>query len=74
MSKEIILSKEVQALAVVFKNATEPMTLAEASKLAGVEPKSGYLTALKKHFGLEVVGEKEIQVVAKRKVNTYQVK
>ena len=75
MSKEIILSKEVQALAVVFKNATEPMTLAEASKLAGVDPKSGnYLTALKKHFALEVVGEKEIEVVAKRKVNTYQVK
>jgi len=74
MSKEIILSKEVQALATIFAAATEPMTLAEAAKLAGVEPKSGYLTALKKHFGLQVIGEREIEVIAKRKINTYQVK
>ena len=73
MSKEIVLSKEVQALATIFLTATEPMTLAEAAKLAGVEPKSGYLTALKKRFGLEVIGEREIEVIAKRKVNTYQI-
>jgi len=74
MSKETILSKEVQALAAVFQAATEPMTLAKAAELAGVPSKSGYLTALKKHFNLAVAGEVEVEVVAKRKVNTYQVK
>ena len=53
---------------------TEGLPLAEASKLAQMEFKSGSVNTLVGGNFVEVVGTREVLVTTKRKVNVYRLK
>lgn len=78
-TKKVEISSEVKALVKVFKtHPNEKLTFANACKLANVPCKTGYLSGVKKIFhadlnGVLIIGEKdmEVQVLVKKKVNSY---
>lgn len=72
MSKQRVYSNEAKALIETLKNAKEPITLAEASKLAGIEFKTGHLSSGRTDKLIEVAGEKEVEVLVRKPVKTYR--
>ena len=72
MSKERVYSVEAAALIATLKGASEPLTLAEASAIAGVEFKTGHLSSGRADGLIEAAGEKEIEVSVKKSVKTYR--
>jgi len=70
--KERVYSSEAQALINTLKGASEPLTLAEASEIAGVEFKTGHLSSGRADGLIESAGEKEIEVLVKKSVKTYR--
>ena len=57
---KITMNEKRNAVIETLKNATAPMTLAEISKAAGVEVKSGTTNAMVKNGIIVVSGEREI--------------
>ena len=72
MAKERVYSTEAKALVETLKNASEPLTLAEASAIAGIEFKTGHLSSGRSDGLIESAGEKEISVTVKKSVKTYR--
>lgn len=72
MSKERVYSAEAKALLETLKNSNEPLTLAEASKIAGIEFKTGHLSSGRSDGLIEACGEKEVEVLVKKSVKTYR--
>jgi hypothetical protein len=70
--KERVYSNEAKLLIDTLKNANEPLTLAEASAIAGVEFKTGHLSSGRSDGLIEACGEKEIEVSVKKSVKTYR--
>ena len=70
--KERVYSAEAKALIDTLKNSPEPLTLAEASAIAGVEFKTGHLSSGRSDGLIEAFGEKEITVSTKKSVKTYR--
>ena len=70
--KERVYSAEAKALIDTLKNSPEPLTLAEASAIAGVEFKTGHLSSGRSDGLIEACGEKEITVSTKKSVKTYR--
>lgn len=67
------LNEKQTAFLKALEGQTEGLTLAEASKLAQTEFKSGSVNPLVGHY-VEVAGTKEVLVTTKRKVNVYRLK
>lgn len=57
---KITMNEKRTAVIETLKNATAPMTLAEISKAAGVEVKSGTTNAMVKAGVIKVAGERTI--------------
>lgn len=78
MAKEVQMSAEAKRLIDVLKaHKGEAKTLSELAQEAGIPNKSGYLTAVKKALGESLVvteGGATVEVVVKKKVNTYTYK
>jgi len=72
MSKERVYSAEAKALLETLKNSNEPLTLAEASQIAGIEFKTGHLSSGRSDGLIEAAGEKEVEVLVKKSVKTYR--
>ena len=67
------LNEKQTALINALKTATEGLTLAEASAIAGVEIRPGSVNPLIGKY-IEKAGTKEITVTTKRTVNVYRLK
>lgn len=72
MSKERVYSAEAKALLETLKNSNEPLTLAEASQIAGIEFKTGHLSSGRSDGLIEAAGEREVEVLVKKSVKTYR--
>lgn len=72
MSKVKNRSFEAQLLIDTLKASAEPLTLAEASKIAGVEFKTGHLSSGRADNLIVADGEREIEVTVKKTVKTYK--
>ena len=70
--KEIVRSEGAQLLIDTLKANGGSMTLAEASKVANFEFKTGHLSSGRSAGLIEVDGEKEIEVLVKKSVKTYK--
>ena len=72
MSKERVYSLEAATLIATLMDASEPLTLAEASAIAGIEFKTGHLSSGRADGLIEAAGEKEVETVVKKSVKTYR--
>lgn len=73
MSKKIAeRSTEAQSLIDTLKAQSEPKTLDELSAIAGIDFKTGHLASGRKAGLIRVAGQKTIQVMVNKKVNTYE--
>lgn len=73
MTKNKTLNEKQTALINALKTATDGLTLAEASAIAGVEIRPGSVNPLVGKY-IEKCGTKEIVVTTKRTVNVYRLK
>ena len=71
MTKNKTLNDKQTALINALKTATDGLTLAEASAIAGVEIRPGSVNPLVGKY-IEKCGTKEIVVTTKRTVNVYR--
>ena len=71
MAKQTVFTKVDKAIVEALKVTPEGLTLAELNEATGLEVKSGHVVGATKKVLIEVIGEREIQRPAKRKVSTY---
>ena len=72
MAKEKTRTKEAQLLIDTLKASRESLTLAEASKIAGVEFKTGHLSSGRADGLITADGEKEVSATVTKSVKTYK--
>lgn len=70
--KEIVRSVEAEAIVNTLKESGESMTLAEISAVAGMDLKTGHLSSGRAAGLIGADGEKEIEVLVKKRVKTYR--
>lgn len=70
--KEIVRSAEAEAIVNTLKESGESMTLAEISAVTGMDLKTGHLSSGRAAGLIEADGEKEIEVLVKKRVKTYR--
>lgn len=73
-TKKTEISAEARAISDVLRaNPGKAFTFAELAAAAGVDAKTGYLTAVKRELGLDniTIGETEREVVVTKTVRTY---
>ena len=71
MAKQTVFTKVDKAIVEALKVTPEGLILAELNEATGLEVKSGHVVGATKKGLIEVIGEREIQRPAKRKVSTY---
>lgn len=71
MAKQTVFTKMDQALVEALKNSENGLTLAELSTATGMDVKSGHVVGATKKGLIEVIGERDVERVGKRKVGTY---
>ena len=71
MAKQTVFTQTDKAIVSALKGAADGLTLAELNEVTGMEIKSGHVVGAAKKGLIEVIGEREVERPAKRKVATY---
>ena len=71
-TKEVVRSVEAEAIVKTLKENEGSYTLAELSKMTGLNLKTGHLSSGRAAGLIAADGEKEIEVLVKKSVKTYK--
>jgi hypothetical protein len=66
-----VFTKHAKAIVDALKGNPDGLTIAELNEVTGMEIKSGHVVGAAKKGLIEVIGEREVERPAKRKVATY---